>query len=75
MTNGDAYDRLDMTGTIGNNAVFTANGGQEDYVMTYVTWRNAYEAMLIDYQFTDKKAEVGKTYFYYLEDIDIAGII
>jgi len=30
-------------------------------------------AMSIDYQFTDKKAEEGKTYFYYLEDIDIAG--
>lgn len=30
-------------------------------------------AMPIDYQFTDKKAEAGKTYFYYLEDIDIAG--
>jgi len=30
-------------------------------------------AMPIDYQFTDKKAEAGKTYFYYLEYIDIAG--
>jgi hypothetical protein len=30
-------------------------------------------AMPIDYQFTDKKVEVGKTYFYYLEDIDVAG--
>ncbi|MFQ6042613.1 MAG: FlgD immunoglobulin-like domain containing protein, partial [Candidatus Poribacteria bacterium] len=30
-------------------------------------------AMPIDYQFTDKKVEAGKTYFYYLEDIDIAG--
>jgi len=29
--------------------------------------------MPIDYQFSDKKAEAGKTYFYYLEDIDIAG--
>ncbi len=29
--------------------------------------------MPIDYKFTDKKAEAGKTYFYYLEDIDIAG--
>jgi len=26
-----------------------------------------------DYQFTDKGVEAGKTYFYYLEDIDIAG--
>ena len=33
--------------------------------------RNA--GMPTDYQFTDKKAEPGKTYFYYLEDIDIAG--
>jgi len=30
--------------------------------------------MPTDYQFTDKKAEAGKTYFYYLEDIDIAGV-
>jgi len=30
-------------------------------------------AMPIDYQFTDKEVEAGKTYFYYLEDIDIAG--
>jgi len=30
-------------------------------------------AMPIDYQFADKEAEGGKTYFYYLEDIDIAG--
>jgi len=30
-------------------------------------------AMPRDYQFVDKKAEAGKTYFYYLEDIDIAG--
>lgn len=26
-----------------------------------------------DYQFTDKEVEAGKTYFYYLEDIDITG--
>jgi len=30
-------------------------------------------AMPRDYQFVDKKAEAGKTYFYYLEDIDVAG--
>jgi len=29
--------------------------------------------MPIDYKFTDKKVEADKTYFYYLEDIDIAG--
>jgi len=29
--------------------------------------------MSTDYQFTDKKVETGKTYFYYLEDIDITG--
>ena len=29
--------------------------------------------MPIDYQFIDEKIEAGKTYFYYLEDIDIAG--
>jgi len=26
-----------------------------------------------DYQFTDKEVEPGKTYFYYLEDIDLSG--
>jgi len=30
-------------------------------------------AMPIDYQFTDKKVEAGKNYFYYLEDIDLEG--
>jgi len=30
-------------------------------------------AMPIDYQFTDQEVGEGKTYFYYLEDIDIAG--
>ena len=30
-------------------------------------------AMSREYQFADKKAEAGNTYFYYLEDIDIAG--
>jgi hypothetical protein len=30
-------------------------------------------AMPRDYQFVDKNAEAGKTYFYYLEDVDIAG--
>ena len=30
-------------------------------------------AMPRDYQFVDKEAEAGKPYFYYLEDIDIAG--
>ncbi len=30
-------------------------------------------AMPTDYQFIDKEAEAGKTYFYYLEDIDITG--
>jgi len=31
-------------------------------------------AMPIDYQFTDKDVEAGKTYFYYIEDVDIAGL-
>ena len=26
-----------------------------------------------DYQFTDKEVEAGKTYFYFIEDVDIAG--
>jgi hypothetical protein len=29
--------------------------------------------MPTDYQFTDTKVEQGKTYFYYIEDIDITG--
>ena len=43
MTDGDSHDRLDMTGAIGTNAVFTANGGQEDYAMTHVNWYSAYD--------------------------------
>jgi hypothetical protein len=31
-------------------------------------------AMPTDYQFADTKVESGKTYFYYLEDIDVAGV-
>ncbi|MBM3237238.1 T9SS type A sorting domain-containing protein [Candidatus Poribacteria bacterium] len=31
-------------------------------------------AMPSDYQFVDKKVEAGKTYFYYLEDIDVTGV-
>jgi len=30
-------------------------------------------AMPHDYQFLDKQVETGKTYFYYIEDVDIAG--
>ena len=30
--------------------------------------------LLRDYQFVDDDAEVGKTYFYYLEDVDIYGV-
>lgn len=30
--------------------------------------------MPTDYQFMDKKVEFGKTYYYFLEDIDIAGV-
>ena len=43
MTDGDDHDRLDMTGTIGTDAVFTANTNQEDYTMTHVDWWNAYD--------------------------------
>ena len=43
MTDGDNHDRLDMTGSIGTNAVFAANSGQADYAMTYVNWYNAYD--------------------------------
>jgi len=31
-------------------------------------------AMPTDYQFTDKEVEPGKTYFYYLEDVDVSGM-
>jgi len=43
MTDGDSFDRLDMMGTIGTDVVFTANSGQADYAMTWVTWYNAYD--------------------------------
>jgi hypothetical protein len=31
------------SGTIGTDAVFAANSGEEDYAMTYVDWWNAYD--------------------------------
>lgn len=43
MTDEDTHDRLDMTGSIGTDAAFTANSNQEDYAMTYVDWWNAYD--------------------------------
>ncbi|MBC8230203.1 T9SS type A sorting domain-containing protein [bacterium] len=31
-------------------------------------------AMSTDYQYTDKEVESGKTYFYYIEDVDVSGV-
>jgi hypothetical protein len=59
-----------------NNIGFSIyRSGQKDGEYTeiaFVTgaWNSA---MPIDYQFTDPKVEFGKTYFYYLEDIDVTG--
>ena len=42
---------------------------------TKIGWRDGSGSspMPHDYQFLDKQVEVGKTYFYYIEDVDIAG--
>jgi len=59
-----------------NNIGFSIYRGEEkDGNYTKVAFVNGAgnTAMPNDYQFTDKKAEADKTYFYYIEDIDIAG--
>jgi hypothetical protein len=47
----------------------------KDGKYTKIGWRDGAgnSAMPHDYQFLDDKVEVGKTYFYYIEDVDIAG--
>ena len=59
-----------------NNVGFAIyRSGEKDGQYTEIGWvRGAgNSAMSHDYQFFDKKVEVGKTYFYYIEDVDIAG--
>jgi hypothetical protein len=65
-----------VTQTEVNNIGFAIyRSEQEDGKYTRVAFVNGAgnSGMPTDYQFTDKKAEAGKTYFYCLEDIDIAG--
>jgi hypothetical protein len=59
-----------------NNIGFRIYRSEEkdgDYIRIAFVDGAGNSAMPIDYQFTDQKVEQGKTYFYYLEDIDIAG--
>jgi len=60
---------------VGNLGFSIYRSEQEDGKYTKIGFVNGAgnSAMPIDYKFTDKKAEAGKTYFYYLEDIDVAG--
>jgi len=59
-----------------NNAGFSIYRSEEEdgnYVKVAFVKGAGNSGMPIDYKFTDKKAEPGKTYFYYLEDIDVTG--
>ena len=54
-------------------AIYRSNVKDGQY--TKIGWMNGAgnSAMPNDYQFLDKQVEAGKTYFYYLEDVDVAG--
>ena len=54
-------------------AIYRSEEKNGNYAMIAFVGGAGNTAMPIDYQFTDKKAEAELTYFYYLEDIDIAG--
>ena len=53
--------------------VYRSTQKDDDYVkITFISGAGS-SAMPNDYEFVDRKVEAGKTYFYYLEDVDIAG--
>ena len=59
-----------------NNVGFSIYRGEEkdgNYTEIAFVEGVGNSGMPIDYQFVDKKAKAGVTYFYYLEDIDFAG--
>jgi hypothetical protein len=65
-----------VTQTEVNNVGFTVyrsktkDGNYSEVAFIYGAGNSA---MPIDYEFTDKSAESGKTYYYYLEDVDLEG--
>jgi len=54
-------------------AVYRSNTRDGDYTKIGFVYAAEDSETSNDYKFTDKAVEVGKTYFYYLEDIDLAG--
>ena len=73
-TSGDNVILKWRTDTEINNVGFAiyrsdAKGGK----YTKVGWKYDAGSSPHDYQFLDEQVEIGKTYFYYLEDIDISG--
>lgn len=54
-------------------SIYRSESKKSDYAkITFVSGAGN-TGMPTDYQFNDTKVEPGKTYFYYLEDVDIAG--
>jgi len=59
-----------------DNAGFSIYRSEErdnNYTKIAFVYGAGNSGMPIDYQFVDEKVEAGKTYFYYLEDVDIFG--
>ena len=59
-----------------NNLGFSIYRSEEKngkYIKIGFVYGAGNSAMPNEYEFADKEAEAGKTYFYYLEDVDIAG--
>ena len=75
-TSGDAVILKWRTETEVNNLgfnVYRSTQKNGDYIrITFISGAGS-SAMPNDYEFVDGEVEAGKTYFYYLEDIDIAG--
>ena len=75
-TEGGSVKLLWRTESEVNNVGFTVYRSEaENSKYTKVTFLNGAgnTGMPTDYQFADTKVEQGKTYFYYIEDIDITG--